>query len=193
MQSTSGARPSRAIIVHGYGASPENHWFGWLAEQLAASGVPTQIVRLPDSDTPAVDAWVETIGEAVGVPDDGTILVGHSLGCISLLRYLISLDDGWSARSLVLVAGFARSLGALRELDPFVEGLRPGVPLDLTPVISVVPRRTVVRSDDDWVVPPAASDHLAELLQAQLVVVPGGGHFLDAEGWTTLPQVIEQL
>jgi len=35
----------RAFIIHGYGATPEDHWFSWLAQQLQAAGVAT--VRSP--------------------------------------------------------------------------------------------------------------------------------------------------
>jgi predicted alpha/beta hydrolase family esterase len=44
---TSGTTHERAIIFHGYGATPEDHWFGWLAERLEADGISTVIPAPP--------------------------------------------------------------------------------------------------------------------------------------------------
>ena len=47
----------RAFIIHGYGATPEDHWFSWLAQQLQAAGVATAIPALPDPEQPDFDRW----------------------------------------------------------------------------------------------------------------------------------------
>ncbi|MGX5358169.1 hypothetical protein [Kocuria sp. KH4] len=50
-----------------------------------------------------------------------------------------------------------------------------------------------MRSDDDRIVPPAATDALATGLGAVKVVVPGAGHFLDEGGITALPALLSHL
>jgi hypothetical protein len=84
----------RVFVVHGYQAAPDRHWFPWLAEQLAADGFAVTVVALPDSETPVVRAWSETLAAAVGKVDAQTWFVGHSLGCITVLRYLGGLAGG---------------------------------------------------------------------------------------------------
>ena len=78
----------RVSVVHGYQAAPDRHWFPWLDKQLASDGFTFTVVPLPDSETPAVRAWRETLAAAVGKVDAQTWFVGHSLGCITVLRYL---------------------------------------------------------------------------------------------------------
>ena len=96
----------RVVVVHGYDAAPDQHWFPWLRERLAAEGVRTEVVELPEPSFPEAGAWLAAVARAVGEPDPHTHLVGHSLGCITLLRHLAGLPQPWTLGGLVLVAGF---------------------------------------------------------------------------------------
>ena len=78
----------RAFIIHGYGATPEDHWFSWLAQQLQAAGVATAIPALPDPEQPDFDRWQAALATHLGTPDAHTFYVAHSLGTISLLHFL---------------------------------------------------------------------------------------------------------
>ena len=181
----------RVFVVHGYQAAPERHWFPWLAGQLAADGFAVTVVALPDSDTPQVGAWSKALAAAVGEVDAQTWFVGHSLGCITVMRYLAELPDSWSAAGVVLVAGFAGPLTAVPELWYFLAD-----ELDAQSAGKVaerVPVRRMIRSDNDPFVPPEASDALAAALDAPVLVVPGAGHFMGSDGITEFPQVRELI
>lgn len=175
--------PRRAAIVHGYGATPADHWFGWLADRLAADGLTPTVPALPDPEQPDARRWQEVAGAAIGVPDAGSVVVAHSLGCLTVLRHLLALPDGWRLGTLVLVAGFAEPVPGFAGLDGFVGGRT-----DATPVARYVDRITVLRSDADPVVPTALTDRLAAQLGVPAQVVPGAGHFLAEEGVTALPE-----
>ena len=77
-----------AYVIHGYGASPTDHWFPWLQARLQAAGIPTIVPPLPDSEHPDFAAWQATLTQTIGTPDRNTLLIAHSLGTISLLHYL---------------------------------------------------------------------------------------------------------
>ncbi|MFD7067888.1 RBBP9/YdeN family alpha/beta hydrolase [Streptomyces sp. NPDC059913] len=173
----------RASIIHGYGATPEDHWFGRLAGQFEADGIRTAVPALPDSGAPDPDRWVAAAGAALGTPDAGSIVVAHSLGCVTVLRHLGSLTGPWRLGALVLVAGFVDRLPGLPELDVHVDG----VP-DPTGIGGHVDRLTVLRSDADPIVPTGHTDRLAGLLGVSALVVPGAGHFLASDGVTSLDE-----
>ncbi|SKC82591.1 RBBP9/YdeN family alpha/beta hydrolase [Krasilnikoviella flava] len=185
---TSTTTRQRAFVFHGYGATPEDHWFGWLAERLGAEGIPTTVPALPAPLDPRRGPWEDSVRTALGRPDEHTIVVAHSLGCLAVLRHLRSLPGPWRLRTLVLVAGFTDPLPALPELDAFV-----GDGCDMSELRSHIVRPVVIRSDNDPLVPPAHTDRLAERLGAPVQVAPGAGHFLDAEGITELPVVYEAI
>lgn len=86
---------------------------------------------------------------------------------------------------LVLVSGFVDPLPALPELDAFIGD---GDGDDFSGANQQVDRIAVIRSDDDPLVSPAPTDRLATLLGVSAQVVPGAGHFLAADGITSLPQ-----
>ncbi|MGX5359849.1 RBBP9/YdeN family alpha/beta hydrolase [Kocuria sp. KH4] len=184
----SSAPMSRGVIVHGYAADPTRHWFPWLTDQLRATGVEVTCVALPDPAAPDATAWQQGIARVLVTPDEGTWVIAHSLGVITALRHLADLPVPWSLGGLVAVSGFIGTLPTLPVLDAFL-----ATAPDLTAVAAHTGQRVVVRSDDDRIVPPAATDALATGLGAEKVVVPGAGHFLDEDGITALPALLPYL
>jgi predicted alpha/beta hydrolase family esterase len=118
----------------------------------------------------------------------GTWLVGHSLGCITVLRHLAEQRTPWVLGGLIFVAGFTGRLSALPVLDPILER---DVEVDLVP--SRVKKIVCIRSNDDPIVPASQSDDFANRLGVRSVVIDGAAHFLDANGVVELPVVAEVL
>lgn len=175
----------RASIIHGYSASPEDHWFGWLAGQLDAVGIPTTVPALPNPDQPDQVQWTEAVRAELGTLDENSIIVAHSLGCLTVLRYLRSLPEPWHVGTLVLVSGFVDQLPALPELNAYI-----GDGCDVEGLSDHIGRLAVIRSDSDPLVPVGHTDRLAELLGASVQEVPGAGHFLASDGVTSLREVL---
>lgn len=176
----------RIVVTHGYRADPTRHWFPWLVEHYGADTVT--VVGLPSSEDPDLEPWVHAASAAIGVVDADTILVGHSLGCVTLLHALNRLPGAWRLGGLVLVAGFVDPLPNLPALDPFT-----AEPLDLDRIRRNTEARHVLRSDDDDVVDPPLTERMARLLDAPVTVVPGHGHFVDRQGITELPALLPLL
>ncbi|MEV5748161.1 alpha/beta hydrolase [Actinoallomurus sp. NPDC052308] len=185
---TTGTTRRRASIIHGYGATPEDHWFGWLAERLEASGIATTVPALPNPQAPDPAQWAEAVRADVGTPDENSVIVAHSLGSLTVLRHLRSLPDTWRLGTLVLVSGFVDRLPALPELDSYI-----GDGCDVEGLSKHIDRLTVIRSDADPLVPPGHTDRLADLLGVSAEVVPGAGHFLASDGVTSLPEVLKAI
>lgn len=192
MASTTTGR--RALIFHGYGATPEDHWFGWLARRLEDDGIPVTAPTLPDPLSPDPVVWEDTVRTTLGTPDAGTIVVAHSLGCLTVLRALGSLAGPWRLGTLVLVSGFLDPLPALPELDGFIADGTPvdGLGVDGHAVDGLaehLDHLVVLRSDRDEFVPTAHTDRLAALLGTETQVVKGAGHFLADDGVTEAPAI----
>jgi len=179
---------TRVVIVHGYGATPRAHWFPWLNSTLTPGGVTVTSPELPDPEAPRPGAWEQAVTDALGRPDAGTWVVAHSLGGITALRALAGLDQPWQLGGLILVAGFTGRLAALPALDDYLDA-----DVDAEGLSRHITARHLIRSDDDPVVPPAASDELARRLGADRHVVTGAGHFLGDDGFTALPTLLPLL
>ena len=176
----------RAIIVHGYSATPADHWFAWLADRLREQGIDTVIPALPGTTAPDRERWVAAVRDALGTADERTAVVAHSLGTVTALHALDGLGRSERLGMFVGVAGFADPLPTLPELDPFVSPAP-----DLESLATRIRRRVMLHSDDDAIVPPAHSRALGHALDAEIVVVPAAGHFLASQGFTALPTLAE--
>ncbi len=185
---TEGTTFSRALIFHGYAATPEDHWFRWLAEELEHRSIRVTIPLLPDPHAPDAAAWGDVIESTLGGPDEKTVVIAHSLGCLAVLRYLCSLRADWRLAGLVLVSGFTKKLPALPELDGFISS-----DLDVSVVRQRVQKIAVLRSDNDGLVPPAFSDQLAVQLGIKAHVQERAGHFLAEDGVTDLPSILKWI
>lgn len=78
----------RVFIIHGGTGKPNQHWMPWLAKELAQSGFEVFQPEMPDTDEPKMADWVSYLKEQVGTADEVTFFVGHSIGCLAMLRYL---------------------------------------------------------------------------------------------------------
>ncbi|RUQ98026.1 RBBP9/YdeN family alpha/beta hydrolase [Labedella endophytica] len=170
----------RMLVAHGYLADPSRHWFPWLVEHYGVDTV--SMIGLPNPERPDLETWVHAASAAIGEVDEETILLGHSLGCVTLLHALNRLSGPWRLGGLVLVAGFVDPLPNLPALDPFT-----AEPLDLERIRRHTAVRHVLRSDDDDVVSSDLTERMAGLLEAPVSVVPGAGHFVDRQGVRELP------
>lgn len=178
----------KAIVVHGYGAVPTDHWFPWTVDALSRQGIHAEVPAMPNPDAPEPSAWDARLNEALGGLASPALLIGHSLGGIALLRHLTRRG---AARplGLILVSPFVAPLPSLPELDPFLTVTDHEVRTLARHLTHV----RVLRSDNDAIVPAAHSDHVSELLGTPSHIVRGAGHFLAAEGVTTLPAILEHL
>ncbi|WP_168210053.1 alpha/beta hydrolase [Oerskovia sp. KBS0722] len=179
---------TRIVVVHGLGASAGNHWFGAVRDRYTPHGVEVVVPDLPRSQAPDLDTWLDALADAIGPLDEGTVLVGHSLGCVSILQHLAARQDEWRLGGLALVAGFVDEVPGIPEVDHFVER-----PLDPDAVVARTLRRHVVVADDDPVVPRRLTETLAQVLDAGLTVVEGGGHFVAGGGFDRLPALEDVL
>lgn len=194
----------RVILVHSFGAGPDDHWFPWLARTVRHVEVP----QLPHPETQEASSWASTIAERIGTSPDGLAglaIATHSLGGLTALRAIERViacgspvnGDGRHLAAFIAVTPFAQQLPPTGEaeldhflvtgLNGFLDGASPG---ELRPFLGPT---TVIHSDNDPLVPQAASRRFATEISADIVTVPGAGHFLASDGVTSLPQVVTSL
>jgi len=186
----------RVFIVHGWGGHPEEGWFPWLKKELETKGFEVLVPQLPDPDNPRIQNWVPKLAETVGVADENTYFVGHSMGCQTIARYLESLPEGVKVGGAVFVGGFFKHLTGL-ESDLETQAVRKDwleTPLDLIQVKSHLPKSVAIFSDNDPFVPLDNQDDFRDKLGSRILVEHNKGHFND-EGLGTkeLPIVLEAV
>lgn len=177
----------RVFIVHGYGATPDDNWFPWLKKELETRNFKVQVPAMPNTDNPTLDQWLSHLQETVGRCDKNTYLVGHSLGTITILRFLEALPEGERVGGIVLVGGFSESLN-FKPLATFTER-----PLDYEKVKRSTNKIVAIHSTDDASVPYKFAEIIRDRLGASLITLHGAGHINWKSGWFELPQALDAI
>ncbi len=174
----------QVYIIHGYDATPNNHWFRWLENELYKKGIKAYCLTMPNAKNPKAEEWLNQMKKDVKI-NEQTVIVGHSLGTIATLNYLA--DTKQNVLGIVLVSGFYEPLSWAPQLNPFIEMYKQKATKPNTK------HSVVIAALNDSVVPHQLSDNLARHLQAKYVRLPEGGHFLRREGFTSFPLVLDEI
>lgn len=183
----------RAFIIHGWGATPEDHWFQWLSGSLKARGYQVYAPPLPNPAAPVFADWQHMLARRIGTPQPGDLFVAHSLGAVTLLHYLSQTAPA-EIGGLVLVSAFAEKLPKLPEIEGYsIDDYVAQARLNLPAIRAMTANTVCIISENDTIVEPEASLKLANALQARVITVPNAGHFLASDGFDSLPQVLQAV
>jgi uncharacterized protein len=96
----------KVFVVHGFEGSPHEGWFNCIKQKLEEMGISVTIPFLPNAQNPKKGEWINCLSEAVGMPDENTYFIGHSLGCQCIARYIETLQKEIQIGGALFVAGF---------------------------------------------------------------------------------------
>ncbi len=168
----------RAIIVHGWSGSPDRDFMPWLKEELHKRDYEVLVPAMPDTDNPKIDTWVPYLKQVVGVVSEEDILIGHSMGCQTILRFLETLNENEKVNKVVLVAGFGPVLTGLTAEEELIAQPWLDAPLNFDKIKTKAKLFLAIFSDDDPFVPLEENKKLfEEQLEAKTIVEHDKGHF----------------
>lgn len=158
-----------AILLHGYGDTPDSYWFPWLKDNLAKRGYEVWAPQLPDTNNPKIAAQLPFVLQ-YGVFTPETIIIGHSAGCPLTLGILGNIE--LAIKQAILVSGFASPLpgdpeSSMRVLDVF----------DWDRIKEHVKDITFINSDNDpWGCDDSKGREMFDKLGGTLIIPHGEGH-----------------
>lgn len=171
----------RVFIIHGWDGYPEEGWFPWLKKELEIRGFDVFTPQLPKPDEPRINNWVPKLKEVVGIPDEKTYFVGHSMGCQAIARYLETLPENIKVSGAVFIAGFFKRLTNLED-DDVVRSVSEEwlkMPINLQKVKAHLKKSVAIFSDNDHYVPMDNKEEFVDMLGSKIVVEHNKGHFCD--------------
>jgi len=179
----------RVFVVHGWEGSPEEGWFPWLKAELTKKGFNVNVLPMPNSEEPKIEEWVGFLAKNVGKADPKTILVGGSIGCQTIWRYLETLGDDEKIAGAVLVAPWTKLKPAATEDEESKEIAKPWLetPIDWEKVKKHCPKFIAIFSDNDPYVYLEEENLFEEKLGAMVIVERKMGHFSGDDKITSLP------
>ncbi len=171
----------KALILHGTDAEPNSNWFPWLKSKLEEHGYEVWVPDLPGKHTPSHRVWNDYLLNS-SWDVSGGIVIGHSAGAVEVLNLL--MDERCPHIKLGVMAGAWAGMKdadierlKLGGFDPnqFKDTFPPeGFNFEL--IKSKAERLAFLHGGDDPYCPLEQAQWLAEKLDAEITVVPGGHH-----------------
>lgn len=180
----------RVFIIHGWGGSPNGNWIPWLKSELEKLDYTVTAPAMPDTDDPAVEKWVPYLSEVVGTPDEETYFIGHSIGCQTILRYLETIDT--PVGGALFVAGWFK-LENLEGEEEEELARQWTTPLDTEKIKQVLPRSTLLISDNDPYGALEENKRGFESVGTTIIELKEAGHISKGDGFAEIPVAIEEL
>lgn len=183
----------KVVIVHCWDGYPEYCWYPKTKNELEEKGFKVEVPAMPETNLPKLSLWLPKLKEVIGEVEvnENLYLVGHSVGVITILRYLEQLEDNQRVDGVVMVAGFTDDVG-FKELKNFF-----ATPIDFEKIKTRANYFVAIHSDNDPYVSLKHGDIFKEKLGARLVVKHNMGHFSgptdDTISITSLLEVTEAI
>ncbi len=199
---------SNIFIFHGTGGYPEENWFPWLKGQLESENCQITIPKFPHSkelfaeaclkvvvpqfpspERPILNDWLNKLDEYKEFINENTILIGHSLGGLFLLRVLERLETPVKAAIFVSASAGVKPIKFYQGDHDFSGGFD----FDWGKIKKSASHFEVFHSDTDQMVCLGNGEELAKRLGVKLNVIPDAGHLNAKAGYTKFPELLNAI
>jgi predicted alpha/beta hydrolase family esterase len=183
----------KVYIIHGWDGSPNEPMLRWLASSLEARDYEVTVPAMPDPGNPTIEAWTQKLARVI-VPNEDTILIGHSIGCQAILRYLQTLPPTKKVKGAVFIAPWMKldEKTIEEEGEEIKDVAKPWMetPIAFEKVRGMIGKIIAIFSDNDPYVPIDQKAIFEKDLGATIIVEKKKGHFTAADGITALPSAL---
>jgi predicted alpha/beta hydrolase family esterase len=182
------------VIVHGANDSEKSafeggredtrHWFPWLRKELSKRGIEFSSELYPKDWEPNYEEW-KRIFEKNNI-DENTILVGHSLGCGFILRWMA--ENKKKVKKIILVAPYVLD-------SPELPGLKAMVSFEFDSSLNGLCEELVVfSSEDDHSFILNSAKEINNKLKSKHLSFKDKGHFTKGDmGKEEFPELLEEI
>lgn len=145
------------------------------------------IPQMPNPAKPKKQSWVKALRKVAGKVDENTIFVGHSLGVITILRFLETLDRRQIVGGTISVAGRIVKRETFHPLNHFF------IPPLQWKKIKNNGKFIGIYSADDSVVSLRDAQEFKKNLRAKLIIEKNRGHFSHEDKVFKLPSLLKAI
>ncbi|MEK6902876.1 MAG: alpha/beta hydrolase [archaeon] len=173
------------LLAHRWSGSPDADWYPWLKRQLEAEGVRVLIPKMPDVHHPKIESWVSTLQETLPTPNEKTYLIGHSIGCQAVLRYIETLPANPTVGGLLLIAPWTKLKNQEEETPEERAIAKPWMetPINWKKIFArATNTRAIFSTDDPYVDYVSESNNFRQKLNANILIEENMGHFTSHDG-----------
>ena len=178
------------FIFHGTEGYPDENWFPWMKLQLETRGHKVFVPQFPSPPVvpSKISGWFDVLREYRQYIDEHSVLIGHSLGGIFILRILEELTQ-----SIYGAAFVGTPIGIKPILNYDRDNAFSGFSFDWNGIKNKSQKFIVFHSDNDPYVSLGNGEQLAKELGVKLSFVPNAGHFNARAGYLQFESLLVAL
>lgn len=184
------------FIIHGFMGSNIENWFPWFKSKVDSDNCLCTIPQFPiEIDRHNYDNWKELLdvyNNNYKMFNEETILIGHSTGSICALKYI--LESEVKIDKLILISGFNNFLAP--QEDDIHNKVNPTYYVKDEEIINIknyANKIICIYGDNDPYIPQEVFHNFAKSIDAQEIIIKGGGHLNSAAGYTTFEELLKLL
>lgn len=132
---------------------------------------------MPNTEKPNLQEWLDHLKSVIVKPDEETLIVGHSLGGLILLKYLETLPESVVLGRGIMVAGVVDKIKDLSGKDEDVIMPWFAERLNEQKIRRAVRKLYAIFSDNDKYIPLESEGFVREKLGAETLILHNRGHF----------------
>ena len=187
----------KVILVHGWEATSKSDFFPWLKKELDKGKIWSYFPDMPNSEEPKIEEWIPFLKKNIKKIDNETILIGHSIGCQAVLRYMETLPKNVKIDRCILIAPWMKldEETIKEEGEEVVAIAKPWMetPINWEKVKSHCRDFICIFSDNDPYVPLSNKKLFKENLNAKPIILHNRHHFDGGNGIKKLPEILKFL
>ena len=181
----------RAYMIHGWGGSSKEGWFPSVKKKLEGKGINVIAFEMPDTENPKIDEWIKFLRENIKDINKETVLIGHSIGCQAIMRFLEMLPESAKVKCCIFVAPWFDLTDETYEDEEDKEITKPWIetPIDFEKVKKHSDKFIAIFSDNDPFVNLSNADLFKERLEAKIITKSNRNHFLTFKHVNDIPEL----
>ena len=152
---------------------------------------------MPNTSEPEMNAWTSKLKKIARNTDKNMILIGHSVGCQTILRYMEKLSEKVKIKKCIFVAPWMHlDKQTIEDEGPeVVEIARPWMetPINWKKVKKHCKNFVCIFSDNDYYVPLSDSKLFKKNLNAKIIILKKKGHFIEYDKVFKLPEILQYI
>ncbi len=180
---------TKAFLIHGRDATPNDHWFPWLKKELEDLKINVFAPQFPIGEKHSLSSWMSEFQKWGNAIDEDAIMVGHSIAGAFILNFLERSENTLAAA--FLVAPFIGKLN-LPRYDPLNKSFAERE-FNWNKIRGHCKEFFIYSSDNDPYVPLEKGEYLSAKLNAKFKIIRDAGHFNTKSGYTKFDLLLADI
>ena len=177
-------------LVHCWDGTSNDGWYPWIENQLNNSD--TQVIRfdMPNTETPIIEEWVDTLNSKVDNLNEDTYFIGHSIGCQTIMRYL-ETKEVCKIGGILFVAPWLDLLPEAVADEESYNTAQPWIDtsINFEKIKQFTNNINCIFSSDDYFVSLNQEKEFKSKLNARTLIVNNKGHISQDDGIYELEEI----